>query len=270
MFIVTTLLICEITIIKGIVIRTSMNDYLDIKKIAELNNKLTIHLNEKNIKNAFIYTPHSPEVYWKQNNLRIAFCNEEPYSTDGNFEKGINIITSKVLEDWTDGNRTIKRIFDLNYFIRHALLSGKEITDDDLNQLKKDVSKNGKDYYNKYEEMDKSLYFNFRYSIPTDKSEEHKKYIQDSYNDDSFYSEYYKSFLAVVNPNIIILGSELAANLFIQIYPELQGKLKYCGEPVSHNGRMIVSMPHPGWRFYSDNDTLTVVNKIVKNRNLLK
>jgi hypothetical protein len=118
--------------------------------------------------------------------------------------------------------------------------------------------------------MDKSLYFNFRYSIPTDSSSEHKKYIQDCYNNDIFYSEYYRSFLDAVNPHILILGSEVSTNLFTQIYPELKGKLTYCGDPVSHNGRMIVSMPHPGWRYYSDNDTLTLVNKIVKNKNLLK
>lgn len=247
-----------------------MNNFLDMKKLTELNNKLTIQLNEKNIKNAFIYAPHCPEAYWNPENLRIAFCNEEPYSTDGNFEQGINVITSKMLENWTDGNRTIKRIFDLNYFIRHTLQTGKEISNNDLNQLKNNISKNGKDYYTKYEEMDKSLYFNFRYSIPTDSSSEHKKYIQECYNNDSFYSEYYKSFLDATNPQILILGSDLSTNLFIQIYPELQGKLTYYGEPVSHNGRMIVSMPHPGWRYYSDNDTLTVVNKIFRNRNLLK
>ena len=238
--------------------------------IEQLCEKLKIHLNENDINNALIYAPHCPDVYWSRDNLRIAFCNEEPYSTDGNFEKGINIITSEMLEDWTDGNRTIKRIFDLNYFIRYALQSGQEITSNELNQLKNDVSKNGKDYYTKYEEMDKSLYFNFRYSIPTDSSSEHKIFIQDCYNNDSFYSEYYKSFLDAVNPHILILGSEVSTNLFTQIYPELNGKLIYCGEPIFHNGRMIVSMPHPGWRYYSDNDTLTLVNKIVKNRNLLK
>ena len=243
-----------------------MNDYLntDNKNQRELYNNLKIHLNEKNIKNAFIYSPHCPDVYWNPENLRIAFCNEEPYSTDGQFEHGINTITSKMLEDWTDGNRTIKRIFDLNFFIRHALQLGKELSSDDLIQLKNDVSKNGKEYYNKYEEMDRSLYFNFRYSIPTDSSSEHTKYIQDCYNNDSFYSDYYKSFLDVVNPNILILGSELSTNLFTQIYPELKGSLTYCGEPVLHTGRIIVSMPHPGWRYYSDNDTLEVVNKIVR------
>ena len=247
-----------------------MNEYLNTKNIIELNNNLMKHLTEISISNALIYGPHCAESYWNPNNLRIAFCNEEPYSTDGNFEKGINVITSKMLEDWTDGNRTIKRIFDLNFFIRYALQIGKELTIDNLNQLKVDVSKNGKNYYNKYEEMDKSLYFNFRYSIPTDSSSEHTKYIQDCYNNDSFYSEYYKSFLEIVNPHILILGSEFSTHLFIQIFPELRGKLKYCGEPVFQNGRMIISMPHPGWRYYSDNDSLTLINKIVRNKNMLK
>ena len=240
------------------------------EEIKLLNEKLISHLIQAKKTDALIYSPHCPEAYWNPDNLRIAFCNEEPYSTDGNFEHGINVITSKMLEDWTDGNRTIKRIFDLNFFIRQALQTEKELIEEGLNQLKKDVNPNGKDYYNKYDEMDKSLYFNFRYSIPTDSSSEHKKYIQDCYNNDSFYSEYYRDFLDAANPHVLILGSEVSTNLFTQLYPELNGKLIYCGEPVLHNGRMIVSMPHPGWRYYSDKDTLELVNKIVRNKKMLK
>lgn len=250
-----------------------MSDFFIEKqnKMAELNRMLEKHLKENGIANAVIYAPHCPKEYWLPDNIRIAFCNEEIYSTDGNFEQGINLVTSKMLEDWTDGrSQTIKRLFDINFIIRLALRTGKEISIEEFQSLKKDINKNGKDYYTKYEEMDKSLYFNFRYSIPTDTSAEHKDYIQQCYDKDAFYALHYKAFLEAANPHILIIGSDFATSLFTQIYPELHGKLTYCGEPVNHNGRLIVSMPHPGWRYYSDNDSLTVINKIVRNKGILK
>lgn len=242
-----------------------MNDYLPEQQsqLKELENKLVSHLLETGIQDAIIYEPHKPEVYWAPNNLRIAFCNEEVYSTDGQYEPGINVLTSKKLENWTDGNKTINRVFDINFFIRKMLRSKELLTIEGLNQLKRDVSNKGKYYYWKYEEMDKSMYLNFRYSIPTDSSAEHKNDILKYYNMDPFYSKYYKEFLRITNPKILILGSELAVNLYNKIYSEFEKPISYCGEPEIHYDRIIVSMPHPGWMFYSDKHTLDVVNKVI-------
>ena len=232
-------------------------------ELSEINKELVSHLEQAGIKDAIIYEPHNPEEYWNPNNTRIAFCNEEPYSTDGNYEKGIRNIDSDTLDAWSDGNKTIKTEFDLNYLIRHALQTGKEISTDDLAQLKKEIKPNGAEYFNKYDEMDKSLYFNYRYSIPTDTSHEHTGYIQEQYKNDPFYAQHYKDFLEITNPEILVIGSKFGTELYTQIYPELQGKLIYCGEPVYHNGRLVISIPHPSR--ISNEGITDVVNKIIQN-----
>jgi hypothetical protein len=245
-------------------IEKEQNPYIEKQsELYELNQKLVSHLEQAGIKDAIIYEPHNPEEYWNPNNTRIAFCNEEPYSTDGNYEKGIRNIDSDTLDAWSDGNKTIKTEFDLNYFIRHALKAGKEISIEDLSQLKNDIKPKGSEYYNEYEEGDKSLHFNYRYSIPTDTSHEHTGYIQEQYKNDPFYAQYYKEFLETTDPEILVIGSKFGTELYTQIYPELQGKLTYCGEPVYHNGRLVISIPHPSR--ISNEGIMDVVNKIVKN-----
>lgn len=245
-------------------IKKSPNNYLEKQtELSELNKALVSHLEQSGIKDAIIYEPHNPEEYWKPNNIRIGYCNEEPYSTDGNYEKGIKINDSNRLDSSSDGNKTIKTEFDLNYLIRHALQTGKEISIEDLAQLKQEIKPNGSEYYNKYEEMDKSLYFNYRYSIPTDTSREHTGYIQEQYKNDPFYAQYYKEFTEKADLNILVIGSKFGTELYTQIYPELQGKLTYCGEPVYHNGRLVISIPHPSR--ISNEGIMDVVNKIVKN-----
>lgn len=230
--------------------------------ILELNKKLVGHLQANEIQNAVVYAPHKPAEYWKLGNVRIAFCNEEPYSTDGNFEQGIKTIDGDTLDAWSDGNRTIKREFDINYCIRHALKADKMLTKQDIIQLKNQTKPKAKDYYNKYEEMDKSLYFNFRYSIPTDTSKAHTGYIQKAYETDLFYAQHYKEFLQAADPKLLVLGSKFGAKLFTLIFPELQGKLVYCGEPVVLDGRVVISIPHPSR--ISNAQIADVVNKISK------
>lgn len=233
------------------------------KKISVLNEELQSHLSENGIENAILYGPHNPQEYWNPNNTRIAFCNEEPYSTDDNYKKGINILDSDTLDAWSDGNKTIKTEYDLNFLIRHALQTGKEISTDDLAQLKNELKPNGSEYFNKYGEMDKSLYFNYRYSIPTDTRREHTGYIQEQYKNDPFYAQHYKEFLETTNPEILVIGSKFGTELYTQIYPEMQGKLTYKGEPIIHNGRLVISIPHPS--IISKESITDVVNKIVRN-----
>lgn len=240
------------------------NPYLEKQsELTVLNQKLVSHLEQAGINDAIIYGPHNPKEYWDPNNTRIAFCNEEPYSTDDNYKKGINILDSDTLDAWSDGNKTIKTEFDLNYLIRHALQTGEEISKEDLALLKNEIKPNGAEYFNKYGEMDKSLYFNYRYSIPTDTHHEHTGYIQEQYKNDPFYAQHYKEFLETTNPEILVIGSKFGTELYTQIYPELQGKLTYCGEPVFHNGRLIISIPHPSR--ISNEGITDVVNKIVRN-----
>ncbi len=118
-------------------------------ELSKLNKNLVSHLEQAGIKDAIIYEPHNPEAYWAKNSTRIAFCNEEPYSTDGNYERGIKKIDSDTLDAWSDGNKTIKTEFDLNFLIRHALQTGKEISTNDLTQLKNELKPNGSEYFNK-------------------------------------------------------------------------------------------------------------------------
>lgn len=237
------------------------------EQIYSLNEKLKSHLEENGIENAVMYEPHNPSEYWKPNNIRIAFCNEEPYSTDGNFEKGIKTLDSKTLDDWSDGNMTIKTEFDLNYLVRRALQGGKELTVDDITRLKDEIKPNGEHYFDKYEDMDKSMYFNLRYSIPTDSSREHTGYIQEMYRSDPFYAQHFKDSVEATDPHVLVVGSKFGAELLTQIYPELKGKLTYCGEPVVHNGRLIVSIPHPSR--ITNAEIAETVNKIVANKDVI-
>ncbi len=232
------------------------------ERILELNKKLVGHLQANGIQNAVVYAPHNPAEYWKPGNIRIAFCNEELYSTDGNFEQGIKTIDGDTLDAWSDGNRTIKTEFDINYCIRYALKTGKTLSEQDIVQLKNRTKPNGEEYYNKYEEMDKSLYFNFRYSIPTDTSSAHTGEILKAYENDPFYAQHYKEFLQAADPKVLVLGSEFGAKLFTQIFPEVQGKLVYCGEPVIIDGCVVISIPHPSR--ISNAQIADVVNKISK------
>lgn len=248
------------------------NPYLEKQsELSELNKNLVSHLEQAKIKDAIIYEPHNPEEYWNPNNTRIAFCNEEPYSTDGNYEKGIRTINTDMLDGWTDkpenkkkANPTISNTYLLNYCIRFAVENKTKLTSSDITKFKYETEKDGRPNYDyKYEQMDKSLYFNYRYSIPTDTSREHTGYIQEQYKNDPFYAQHYKEFLETTSPEILVIGSKFGTELYTQIFPEMQGKLTYCGEPVIHNGRLVISIPHPSR--ITNEGIAGVVNKIVQN-----
>ena len=248
------------------------------QEILELNSKLKAHLEEKkvleqeNINGAFLYGPHNPEAYWDPNNLRIGFCNLETYSIDKKNKNCITTLDTDTLDGWTDkaenknrANTTITNTYLLNFCIRYALESKKELTVNDISRIKKEISVGGENYDYNYAQMDKSEYFNFRYTVPTDspRIDKHKDYIEGQYKSDSYYGKHYKEFCKITDPKIIIIGGSFGVERLIDIYPELKGDLKYCGQPVMNNGRMIVSIKHPGW--ISDAEIADTVNKITKN-----
>lgn len=245
------------------------------QKIKELNSKLKAHLEEnkvleqENVNGAFLYEPHCPEAYYAPNNLRIEICDLETYSTDKNFKGGINTLTGNTLYGWTDkpenknrANPTITNVYDLNYCLREVIENKKKLTTKDVVKLRSETKPGGKNYYYKFERQDKTSYSNFRYSIPTDTVKLHEKYIKDMYNKDPYYTYHYREALKIKDPHILIIGGQLGVELLTKnIFPELEGKLTYCGEPVIYKGRMIVSIPHPSR--ITNEDISETVNKIL-------
>lgn len=245
-------------------------------EIKNLNSKLKAHLEENkileqdNINGAFLYGPHNSKEYWNPNNLRIGFCNLETYSLDKNNKDDIIPLDANTLDGWTDkaenknrANPTITNTYLLNYCIRYALENKKELTVKDISKIKKEISVGGENYDYNYAQMDKSEYFNFRYSVPTDSPRLHEKYILEKYQNDPFYEKHYKDFLLITDPKILIVGGEFGVDRLTAMFPELKGELQHCGKPVINNGRMIVSIKHPGW--ISDEEIANTVNKITKN-----
>ena len=61
---------------------------------------------------------------------------------------------------------------------------------------------------------------------------------------------------------IYTLAEAHAIDLIDMIYPDLKGKLSYCGQPVMYDGILFVSIPHPSRISYSE--MANCVNKITK------
>lgn len=227
------------------------------KELETLNKILIDYLKQTGINNAFYYQPGEPEKYWKPNNIRIGFCNLETY---GDSTPGIKSIPSKLLEDWSDGNKTILQTFFINYCLRWALDNNlQKVSEDTIKQLFKNTRAGQPDYYNMYEAMLYSLYSNFRYSI-SGKRPAANNYIREQYNND-FYQNHFRNFIQSAELDILLVSTELGAELINKIYTEINGQFSYQGKPIFLGKTLAVSIHHPAYISYKE--ITNCINKIL-------
>lgn len=224
----------------------------------ETQNKILIdYLRQTGINNAFYYQPGEPEKYWQHDNIRIGVCNLETY---GDSTPGIKSIPSKLLEDWSDGNKTILQTFFINYCLRWALYNNlPKISEDMIRQLFKNTRAGQPDYYNMYEAMLYSLYFNFRYSI-SEKRPAANKYIEEQYNNE-FYQNHFRNFIQSAELNILLISTELGAKLINKIYSKENVQLSYQKEPLFLGKTLVVSIHHPAYISYKE--ITDCINKVL-------
>ena len=115
-------------------------------------------------------------------------------------------------------------------------------------------------YWDVYEAMDKSLYFNFRHSI-SKTVEADDAYLLKTYSQDNFFCKNFRDFIKASQLNIFIASGETGVKLLSIIYPELNEKLKFCGTPVYFEETLFVSIPHPSRISYAS--IAECVNKII-------
>lgn len=239
------------------------------EELLSVNKALISHLQEKGIKDAFYYEPGKPDWYWAKENIRIGMCNLETYNKGKNDEEfhGINAVTQEILDNWSWGNKTIKNTIFLNYCIRKVLGNESNIfTEEDLRffreETKSEKTPNSK-YWDVYEAMDKSMYFNFRHSISKTVGAD-DAYLIKSYTEDNFFCKNYRDFVKASELDVVVASGETGVTLLSIIYPELKGKIQFQGEPVFHEGTLFVSVHHPSRISYAE--MTDCVNKIAKAR----
>lgn len=236
-----------------------------------LNERLVNHLKEKDIKNAFYYLPIKPDWYWNNHNkVKIGICNIEPYNVDGNKDyKGIKLLTTERFEQISYRNRTISNSVFLNFCIKKVLKEELKLeTAQSIKEFRRltipkitDTKLPESQFDNMYEAMYESIYFNFRYSV-SGKRKANYPYVLSEYNKNAFLRQHYRDYVKAAEIDILLLGSTYAISLINLIYPELKGKLSYCGEPIMYNGVLFVSIPHPSRISYAE--MANCVNKITK------
>lgn len=228
-----------------------------------VNDKLIKHLQEIGVKDAFYYAPAKPEWYWGENNVKVAICNLETYNKGKNNKEfsGINLVNQDILDNWSWGNKTILNTFFTNFCIVRCIKNNRQhATEDSVKKLKA-LTKTEKDpeYWNMYETMDESLYFNFRHTI-SKTVEANDAYLIKTYLQDKFFCENYREYVKAAEIDVLVYSGKTGVQLLEIIYPELKGKLEYCGDPVSFDGTLFVSIPHPSRISYAE--IADCVNKI--------
>lgn len=176
--------------------------------------------------------------------------------------KGIVPLDEERLYKYWFFGKTTERTFFLNYALSRCLYDNIKTTEDTLLDQRDDIKENKDLWYEKLcDDFDKSLYFNFRYTQSKTVNADNA-YIDNAYRTDSFYCQHYRDFVKAAEIDVLLVGGEVAVGLLGVIYPELQGKLTYCGEPAVHDGVLFVSIPHPSRISYAEMSD--VINKIAK------
>lgn len=226
-----------------------------------VNARLVEHLKETGIKDACYYAPVFDDYWFAQK--KIAFCNLEPYSVDGaeNTIKGIQLLDEQRLYNSWFHKPTAGNTILLNYILYQSLKNNQTVTVEDFDKVRAEGKANPKETHGKLCDcFDQSLYFNFRYTQSPTVNEQPEHSLK-AYRTDDFYVQHYKDFVKACEINVLVLGGKHALELAEIVYPELQGKLTFRGEPVLHDGVLFVSMSHPSR--IGDDEMASVVNKIV-------
>ena len=233
------------------------------QSLESVNARLIEHFKESGIENACYYAPACPSEYWGDYHKKIAFCNLEPYNTKNDSDKVKGIVPldeDRLYSHWFFG-KTTERTFFLNYALSRCLYDNLKTTEDTLLDQRDDIKENRDLWYgNLCDDFDKSLYFNFRYTQSKTVNADNA-YIDNAYRTDPFYCQHYRDFVKASEIDVLVVGGEVAVGLLGLIYPDLQGKLTYCGEPVLHDGVLFVSIPHPSRISYAE--MAEAINKIV-------
>lgn len=233
--------------------------------IDAVNTRLVEHFKEAGIENACYYQPVS-EDYWANDHKKIAFCNLETYSTREDSDKiqGIVPVNEERLYMHLFFGKTTEKTFILNYALSRRLYENQETTEDTMLDLRDDIKENGELWHGKLcDDFNKSLYFNCRYTQSSTVNED-KWHTINAYRSDSFYAQHYKDFVKAAEIEVLVLGGRKVLEVVTHVYPELKGKLTFCGEPILYDGVLFVSMAHPAARKNMYLEMASVVNKIAK------
>lgn len=250
-----------------IILNKYLLENMSKEELSSVNRELISHLSEIGIKDAFYYEPGNPAWYWSKDNIRIGLCNLETYQKGINKEEfhGINVVNQAILDNWSWGNKTIRNTYFINYCIRKGLENVHiKYTEEDLRifreQSKSEKIPNTK-YWDVYEAMDKSLYFNFRHSISKTVGAD-DAYLVKAHSQDDVLCKNYRDFIKASELSIVVASGETGVKLLHIIYPELKSKLKFCGEPIFLEKILYISIPHPSRISYAE--ITNCVNKIAE------
>ena len=212
------------------------------EQLCAVNKKLLEHLKENEKYNAFYYEPVN-NVYWKEK-IKIAFCNLEPYSKNKYTANGFEKLDENTLYDiWFFTKTTGNTVF-LNLVLRKKMSKNIQVTGKTFSEIRR-LGKNDDSLYDELcEEFNKSLYFNFRYSL-SDIVNQSSGYIYGRYINDEFYRRHFREYVKAAEIDILVVSGTVGSDLIQIIFPELKGKFSYCGEPVYFDGILFVSIPHP-------------------------
>ena len=230
--------------------------------LESVNARLVEHLKEKGITDACYYAPVCDDYWFAEK--KIAFCNLEPYSKEGaeHTIKGIQCLDEERLYNSWFHKPTAGNTLLLNYVLCQCLKDKQQATEETFAKVRAEGKSDAvKTHGNICDTFDNSLYFNFRYTQSPTVNED-KVHTLNAYRNDAFYIQHYKDFVKAAEINVLVLGGKTALELIQMVYPDLQGKLTFCGEPVLHDGILFVSMTHPSR--IKDDEMASVVNKITQ------
>lgn len=230
--------------------------------LESVNARLVEHLKEKGIKDACYYAPVCPDEYWGDYHKKIAFCNLEAYSVNGakNTVKGIQMLDEERLYNSWFHKPTAGNTILLNYMLNRRLYDNQEISVETFSKFYNDAKKEPVFWHGTLcDNFDRSLYFNCRYTQSPTVNEDRGHTIN-AYRNDSFYVQHYKDFVKASEIEVLVIGGKEALEVATFVYPDLQGKLLFKGEPVFHDGVLFASMTHPS--HIKEDEMASVVNKI--------
>lgn len=228
-----------------------------------VNARLVEHLKETGIENACYYAPVFDDYWYSEK--KIAFCNLESYSVedDNHTIKGIQLLSEERLYNSWFHKPTAGNTFLLNYVLCRHLADKKPVSEETFKQICAEAKEKPSDWHKNMCDspygFDRSLYFNCRYSQSPTVNED-KGHTINAYRNDSFYVQHFKDFVKAAEVDVLVLGGKEAFEVVTLVYPELQGKFTFKGEPVLHDGVLFVSMSHPS--HISFEEMAAIVNKI--------
>jgi hypothetical protein len=197
-----------------------------INRIEKLNQKWNVELESEGIEDYMIYKPFS-DIYWSEK-IKICICNLETY---GYQDCGPTDVHIDRFKDWiVRKNRTCT----YTAVFANGLLSALKktpLTTVELQNTYRNVEI-------LIESMNRISYMNFRKATNT---KPNANYNSISY-EVSKYDQFYRDYLNLIEPNILIIGGKAGASYFNKI-SWTQDNLKY-GDFVKVGNTFVYSVAH--------------------------